>query len=398
MGRIYLTEGPFFSSGYAYNSTPPNEYPSSPSEYYDDKTTYYEMNTYDDRGRIVDIESPHEEDGPVSTGFDYSGFTTTITDPDGNQKDKKKDHLGRIIQVTEYAQAGQQHTYYTYNAASDLLTVTDAADNDTTIIYDTLGRKKNMTDPDMGFWEYTYDENSNLITQTDEKDQVITFQYDELNRIKQKSYSTSDPTVNFYYDNLTPGKNGRGRLYYVTNGNVTTTYVAYDEMGREENVSKTITGDPTVYTTQYDYDLSGKKTTITYPDSYVVTNAYYPGSNLLYTVTGSDLALHADISDYEPTGKIGNITHSNGANTTYTYNALTTRLSGAVSMDASQSDIQDRSYNYSGAGDIEQIADSVNSITYTYTYDYLHRLKTETNTGSYDPVTYNYDAIGNITS
>jgi YD repeat-containing protein len=58
-----------------------------------------------------------------------------------------------------------------------------------------MGRKINMTDPDMGYWVYTYDANGNLHTQTDAKGQIITFSYDELNRVAQKAYSTSDPTV-----------------------------------------------------------------------------------------------------------------------------------------------------------------------------------------------------------
>ena len=45
-----------------------------------------------------------------------------------------------------------------------------------------------------------------------------------------------------------------------------------------------------------------------------------------------------------------------------------------------------------------EIDDQHNGITYTYTYDNLHRLLGETNTGSYDAVSYTYNAIGNITS
>ena len=58
-----------------------------------------------------------------------------------------------------------------------------------------MGRKLNMTDKDLGFWEYTYDENGNVLTQTDSKQQIVSFDYDELNRIESKSYNTSDPTV-----------------------------------------------------------------------------------------------------------------------------------------------------------------------------------------------------------
>jgi len=60
------------------------------------------------------------------------------------------------------------------------------------------------------------------------------------------------------------------------------------------------------------------------------------------------------------------------------------------------SDLLNRSYAYTAAGDIAQIIDGRRNITYTYTYDVLHRLTSESNTGSYDPISYTYDAIGNM--
>jgi len=242
MGRNDRNEGPFFSTDTGYPQAPPTEY-------------FWEETTFDERGRPVEILSPHGEYGTVSTTFNYSGFSTVITDPDGNQKTDKKDYLGRIIQVTEHADAGLQNTHYTYNAAGNLLSVTDHYGNVTTMDYDTLGRKASMNDPDMGFWQYTYDANGNLMTQTDAEGQIISFDYDQLNRITSKSYSTSDPTVIYTYDDLAI-PNGIGRLHAVTNSDVTTVYDAYDEMGREESVTKAITGSS--YTTLCDYDLSGK--------------------------------------------------------------------------------------------------------------------------------------------
>jgi len=238
MGRNYLAEGPFFGAGVGYPKTPPSEYP-------------WVETTFDYRGRAVEISSPNDEYGIVSITCDYSGYSAVTTDPDGSQSTEKKDYLGRIIQVIEHADAGLQYTNYTYNAAGDMLSVTDHHGNQTTINYDTLGRKINMTDPDMGFWQYTYDANGNLKTQTDAKNQVITFTYDNLNRVTQKSYSTSDSTVTYTYDLSI--QNGIGYLYSVTNSNVTTNYNAYDTMGRAVSVSKQISGDPNTYTTVYGY-------------------------------------------------------------------------------------------------------------------------------------------------
>ncbi len=131
MGRNYRTEGPFFGSGLSYSQTPPADYP------------WREM-AYDSRGRQATLTSPkpNGQSGTITSTLSYSGLSVTTTDPDGAQKRQKKDYLGRLIQVTEFATGGQQNTSYTYNAAGDLLTTTDALGNITTITYDTERKTK----------------------------------------------------------------------------------------------------------------------------------------------------------------------------------------------------------------------------------------------------------------
>ncbi len=50
--------------------------------------------------------------------------------------------------------AGYGTTYYAYNVLSNLTRITDTLNNTTVINYDVLGRKTDMTDPDMGHWTY----------------------------------------------------------------------------------------------------------------------------------------------------------------------------------------------------------------------------------------------------
>ena len=132
------------------------------------------------------MRSPDGQNGPIVTRYEYSGFSTTIFDPDDNSKTQTTDHLGRIVQVVEHLDAATDYTTaYEYNAAGDLTKVTDTHNNVTNIAYDTLGRKKSMSDPDMGNWNYTYDGNGNLKTQTDANNVTITFEYDEFQNLFQ---------------------------------------------------------------------------------------------------------------------------------------------------------------------------------------------------------------------
>jgi len=384
MGRNYLATGPFIGSLTGYPQTEPAQYP-------------YRETIFDYRGRPVNVTNPDGQNPTVQTLFSYNGFSTTITDPDGKQKKVKKDYLERIIQVTEFADYGQQYTDNAYNATGDLLSVTDHLGNVTTIAYDTLGRKTSIDDPDMGIWSYTYDGNGNLLTQTDPKSQTTSFAYDELNRVVSKTYSTSDPTATYSYDNISIS-NGIGQLYCESNTNVNTTYDGYDEMGRPTSVTKNIVGDSNSYKIQYDYDVAGRLASTIYPDSYQVDNYYYPGTNLLQMVSGSDSVIYAEISGYMPTGKMGQIEHGNGTITTYIYDTLSTRLIGLTTTGPGSTTLQDRSYVYSAAGDITCMVDALRSVTLTYTYDNLHRLTGETSGGAYSTISYAYDAIGNITS
>jgi RHS repeat-associated protein len=396
MGRTDLTTGPFFGSNIVYPQTPPAAgYP------------FTWTSLFDFRGRPVTVLSksgdyPNEY---ITTSFAYSGFRTTVTDPDGSIIREVKDYLGRIIRVREWLMDNGVMTItitnYAYNAAGDLIKVTDNQGNITTLSYDTLGLKRDMIDPDMGHWTYNYDKNGNLTNQFDAKNQEIRFAYDPLNRVLSKNYyinnqlSTVDSPVANVYD-LAP--NGVGRPYTSTKGNIVITSNTYDSMGRNLKITKKI--DTTNFITQNQYDLSGKVTKLTYPnntDTTVVTNEYYPGTNLLKQVVTNSV-ITALYTDYAPTGKIGQITYPNGIYTFYNYDAWSAKLFGIVTTNNPANtdptkDLQNREYTYSRAGDILQIQDNAKGITYDYTYDMLHRLVGETLGGTGAPVATKVETI-----
>jgi RHS repeat-associated protein len=170
-------------------------------------------------------------------------------------------------------------------------------------------------------------------------------------------------------------------------------------MGRVWSETREVSGLSQQHTTEFSYDYSGKLERVTYPDgNYRVDYAYHPGSGLLYSVTGSDSEEFAQCTSYTPTGRVGNIAHGNGTATSYTHDPCSHRLLSVWTIDSADHDIQKKEYTFSPAGDIQAIADSVNSATFNYTYDNLHRLRTENSGGAYPSETLLYDAIGNITS
>ncbi|VEN72620.1 conserved membrane hypothetical protein [Candidatus Desulfarcum epimagneticum] len=415
MGRNHLTEGPAFSTNFTAatgaEASLPSEYP-------------YVRNVYDHRGRLSRVEEPDPapDAAPgavIASSYAYSGLKTTVTDPDDRKRSEQTDYLGRIILVIEHMGADRTNTGYSYNAAGDLLNIYDHDGNETENHYDTLGRKTQMIDPDLGTWSYEYDLNGNLKKQTDAKGQIIKFTYDSLNRVDGKSVGNSGFYV-YLYDQ---SPNGKGRLAGILKANlrangkilidVKHTY-EYDQMGRKTKVTKNIRSNP--YVTSYVYDFSGKLTSMTYPGGYTVVYCHVYGSGLISAVVGrwgtgsSDSVTHARFYQYTPDGKPGLISYNNGIFTKYEYNPLSTRLTrittsrgrGATSVrleDPHYELRQDKSYTYTPAGDISSIQDHLAGVTYTYSYDDLHRLvqETKTNNGGDDSgVSLTYNDIGNI--
>ncbi|MEW5986618.1 MAG: RHS repeat-associated core domain-containing protein [Chloroflexota bacterium] len=81
----------------------------------------------------------------------------------------------------------------------------------TTMNYDALGRKLDMTDPDMGRWDYSYDVTGNLVSQDDALDKVVQFVTDAYNRPLGKSLPLTASTA-FVLNRYDTGTNGLGRL------------------------------------------------------------------------------------------------------------------------------------------------------------------------------------------
>ena len=321
----------------------------------------------------------------MKTTHAHSGLAETTTDPDGASKTTLKDFLDRIVQVVEHSGQGDIRTAFAYNAAGDLLTITNHAGVSTRFDWDSLGKIRDMSDPDMGSWGYTYDANGNLKTQTDAKLQTMVLDYDPLNRVTARRYSTADPPVTYTYDNPSVA-NGAGRLYSIANTRVTVTADEYDEMGRPLSVSRTFAGNPTVYTTRNDYDLAGNLVAMTYPvDEYRVYYGYHPGTRLLKRVGGMDGVEFAEFEEYAPDGKLGYIYQGNGTSTTFSYDPKSARLS-AIRIQAPDtepgSDIFHKIFRYSPAGDIKEITDQLKSVTRYYGYDKLHRLISETSSNA----------------
>ncbi len=265
-----------------------------------DTTRPFTTITYDAMGRAVDTLNPDNTHASVS----YDDWTTTTIDENGHKQMSYFDAYGRLIKKEEYSGAdGRSTNYpssaftlyattqYNYDSEGNLLKTIDAKNNTTTITYDTLGRKTQMVDPDMGTWVYTYDASGNLATQKDAKLKTITFTYDALNRLTNKTDGTSNLNVNYTYDSTaTSYSKGRITQASYTNGNTT---FSYDPLGREIKSTKTI--DSNSYSVERTYDALSRLTSLKYPDNTVL---YYN-----YNATGQI----ESVNNIDPNGGSGQV-------------------------------------------------------------------------------------------
>jgi len=354
--------------------------------------------SYDPLGRLVSSRDP--DGATASTAYD--DWSVTATDANGHRTRRTQDAHGRLAQVDEFSGANTQTTRYAYDTLGNLLTVTDAANNLTRISYDSLSRKLAMDDPDMGHWAYVYDTVDNLTKQTDARGVATNFVYDSLNRLTQKSYTvpagiTNPGAVTYTYDgtNDTTKPFTKGKLTKVADGSGSATF-EYDNLGRLTKEAKTIDG--ITYVIQRAYDLLGRLTSLTYPDSDRANYTYNLQGGIdtvtLQPATGSAQPIVSNI-DYNAAGQLTKITHGNGVVTDYTYNPQTLRLDRLASAGPSGS-LQDFRYTFDAVGNVTGIQDSLHTGSQTFGYDDLNRLTSAS--GAYGNMTYAYDALGNLTN
>jgi RHS repeat-associated protein len=219
------------------------------------------------------------------------------------------------------------------------------------------------------------------------------------------------------YDDL--GRSVESRQYETS-----TTYVTikqtYDSMGRVSQVSSPYRSGDSVLWTTTGYDLLGRVLTVTTPDNAVVSTAYSANQTTVTDQAGkvrrsvmdglgrlvrvdepdANNSLGSVDSPSQPTSYtydvLGNLTQVNQGSQTrrFTYSSLS-RLTSASNPEASnQQGVQiPITYQYDANGNLTQKTDA-RGVTTTYVYDALNRPTSRSYSDSTPTVTYAYDTAG----
>jgi RHS repeat-associated protein len=379
-------------------------------------TTSY---TYDSYGRVRTITD--SDSYAITIDYDALDRKTKTTYPDATYEqivynrldgEKRRDRLGRwtetfydaLRRVVATRDSLGRTTTQEWCACGSLDRLIDPKGNATSWERDLQGRVTKETRPDGNFWESTYETTTSRLKKSeDAKGQETQYSYFLDNKVQQVSYPTAEittPSVSYAYDA------GYGRLATMVDGTGTTNYsyhpVATAGAGQLASVDGPLTND----TVSYAYDELGRVSSRTLNGT--TTNWSYDALGRLTTL-GDPLGnfTHAYVG---VTGRLSSLTYPNGQTSSYAYmpNSGDKRLqeihhrvsSGGVTLSKF-------SYAYDAAGSITQWTQQYGTAA-ANAYDLSYDAAEQLTAGTYrttDPTPtvlkrygYAYDAAGNRTT
>lgn len=317
---------------------------------------------YDGNNRLTSITDPTNR----VTSFTYDSTTgklISVKDCSARTWSYSYDSNGNLSKITDPMQHSES---YAYDANHQLISVTDANGNITSLTY-TSNQLASVTNPAplSNKTAYSYDVNNKQFSETDPKGNTTTYTYDANGNVLSVTDALNNSTSYTYDGNF----NVLTKTDALGNG---TTYT-YDSMGNE--LTET---DSMGHTTTYTYDANNNKLT--------QTDALGKVTNYAYDTNGNQLSDGTNTYTYNQDGTIATETDAKGNTTTFSYDA-----NGNVSSqtDALNNQIQ---MSYDATGNKVSQTDAGGNKT-TYTYDAMGHMLTVT-TGN-TTTSYTYDANGN---
>ncbi|GAM96625.1 wall associated protein [alpha proteobacterium U9-1i] len=337
---------------------------------------------------------------------DFAGATAACTQGTGGADRITRttytnaDEVSTVTQGYGTAAAITEQTL-TYTNNGLVSTITDAGSNRTTNIYDghdrlvevryphpSTANTSNSSDNEL----YTYSNSSGstfglLTQQTRRDDATIALTYDNLGRLTGADASGSTPDITRTYDNF-------GRTLTVAANSQTLTYT-YDQL------SRLLSEAQPRGTVSYQYDAAGRRTRVTWPDSFYLSYDYDVSGAVTVireNGAGSGVGVLATYA-YDNLGRRSSLTRGNGTTETYSYDTES-RLSALANNLASTTYDQTLSFTYNEASEILARANDNTNFQWTpaspTTINYADNgLNQYTSVGG---TNQSYDARGNLTN
>jgi RHS repeat-associated protein len=376
------------------------------------------VSTYDKLGRVLSRSYP--DTGTETFGYSAAGLIA-YTNQLGLITRYTYDEAGRKTAETN---ANQETIRFTYNAASDLLTLTDGKNQVTTWNYDGFGRLTNKLDQSsVEILRYAYDANDRLTNRWSNEKLDTRYAFDPAGNLTNISYNASG-TVRFGYDALNRVTNmvdaiGTTRYSYDTMGRPLTEDGPFDDDTLTNSYSNGLrTGltlqQPTdFWWTSFGYDATRRLSTVTspagtftytysrvdnafagkltgqiaLPNGSAINNAFDSSARLRSTalITSGNTTLDSSAYGYNVGNQRTTFTNAAGTYVSFAYDPISQLTNGDSSINT-----EDRRYSYDHAWNLSSRVR--NATTDSFTVDGKNQLSAEP-AGS-----CSYDSNGNLTN
>jgi RHS repeat-associated protein len=315
--------------------------------------------------------------------YDQSGNVLTAVDGDGNVTYNVYDGNRLLSTTTGYGTPAAATTTYTYDQDGNRASETDPDGNTTSYTYNAAGQVLTSSNA-LGTTTNVYDDAGNLLSTTDTLGRVKTYSYDG-NRVSTATWYNSDGTVAnllvYCYDkdgNLVQASSFAGTYNLTYDGNRLLTRT-----------------DPSGLTLTYSYDGDGNVTSVQDSQGGLTTYQYNAANQVTSkTFQNGTTQLRVDFT-YDQAGNVltetrySDVAGTQLAGTTqYTYNAAN-QVTSILQTAANGVVLGSFSYSYDDAGRLT--SQTANGVTTNYAYDATGQL---IQAGSQS---YTWDANGNQT-
>ena len=376
--------------------------------------------SYDPLGNLT--ETILQNGDPINYQYDAQGHITEEDFADGSYETFAYDAHGNLTQAQTYDSTSTLTgtTTLTYDAASDLTSVSYPGGLSLSFTYNAQGERTSSVDQSGYTLSYSYDALGRLTGLSDGSGMVVTYAYNNLGQLVTKTNGNGTHTT-YAYDadgNLTKEINYADPSGTSINSSFTYAYNILGEM--------TAATDQTGNVTTYGYNAIGELTQVTLPDGTATTYVYNAAGDRTQVVTSGMPTAYASNADneitqvgsaiytYDANGNLNTVTDSTGT-TTYSYNDLN-QLVSISDSDGSSSNFQysplgflvgtsatDAYGNYSQSNYLVDPSDSSGLSDVVSSYDdsgnliahYDYGVGLASQTGPSGTGYYDFDATGN---
>ncbi len=267
--------------------------------------------TYDQRGNVIKIETPHDEQN-----LTYDAANRAIKIDDGLTTKMSYNTLGQILSKTD---PSGFTTHYTYNAMGKVTSIQYPDGATEQMEYDPLGNVIKKTDPNGYTTTFTYNchsqpldihypdgtsehniynPNKTLAKHTDQNGVTQCYTYDIFQHpIKTETYDTSNNL-----QKVTSATYSPFNKLSETDSQGVTTFYTYDPAGR---LIQTQTEEQI---TTYTYDALGNQSIITQDDTITTTHHDLKGQVTKKTISAFGETLFQESYAYDPAGNQTRVT------------------------------------------------------------------------------------------